>query len=426
MPRKWYRLDTAGLIFPAVRSRSWSNVFRVSLTIKEEIDPVILQKAVDELKDRFPSLYVRLRTGAFWYYLEECNGTPKVREDYAYPLSYMGFREVRNCCLRVFYFRNRLAVECFHVLTDGSGGSIYLQTLAARYLSLRYGNEIPAEHQILDYQDTPTAEELEDSFLKNTGIKGTSRREDTVYHLHGTEESDGFRYLTTGILSSEALLKKAHEYHCTVTVFLAGVMAEALIAMQDEELPRKRQRPVKVTIPVNMRKLYHSKTIRNFVLTLNLGVDPRNGDYTLQELCDIIKHQLLAEATPQGMAGRIAANVNPQMILPIRLAPLFIKNFVMGLVYADSGERKGCINISNLGQVVLPPSMMEHVERMEFIIGVQRTYPNNCSVVSVGDVTCINMIRSIEESEIERRFFSRLVDLGLEVSIESNEDIITV
>ena len=57
---------------------------------------------------------------------------------------------------------------------------------------------------------------------------------------------------------------------------------------------------------------------------------------------------------------------------------------------------------------------------MEFIIGPQRSYPNNCSVLSFGGRTYINMIRNIRESELERRFFSRLVDLGLMVEIESN------
>ena len=64
--------------------------------------------------------------------------------------------------------------------------------------------------------------------------------------------------------------------------------------------------------------------------------------------------------------------------------------------------------------------MKPYVERLEFIIGPQRSYPNNCSVASCGDVTCINMIRNIRETGLERRFFSRLVELGVPVDIESN------
>jgi len=93
----------------------------------------------------------------------------------------------------------------------------------------------------------------------------------------------------------------------------------------------------------------------------------------------------------------------------------------MDLVYQRSGESGGSLNISNLGNIELPAVMRPYVTRMDFIIGPQRSYPNNCSVLSFGGKTCINMIRSIRESELERRFFSRLVELGLAVEIESND-----
>ena len=173
-------------------------------------------------------------------------------------------------------------------------------------------------------------------------------------------------------------------------------------------------------MPVNLRRLYGSKTLRNFVLTLNTGVDTRMGDYTLEEICKRIAAQLAAEATPQQMAGRIAANVTPQEIPVIRMTPLFLKILVMRIVYAQRGECKGCINMSNLGQLRLPAAMAPFVRRMEFIIGPQRSYPNNCSVATFGGETYINMIRNIRESELERRFFSRLVELGVPVLIESN------
>ena len=64
--------------------------------------------------------------------------------------------------------------------------------------------------------------------------------------------------------------------------------------------------------------------------------------------------------------------------------------------------------------------MKPWVRRMEFIIGTQRSYPNNCSAASYGGETYINMIRNIRESELERRFFSRLVELGVPVAIETN------
>ena len=120
------------------------------------------------------------------------------------------------------------------------------------------------------------------------------------------------------------------------------------------------------------------------------------------------------------MAGRVAKNVGLQRSLLIRLIPLPLKTLCMRTVYALSGENKGCLNLSNMGVVTVPAPMAEQVERFEFVIGVQYSYPNNCSVVSYGGRTYISMIRGIREAELERLFFSRLVELGIPVEIESN------
>ena len=420
MPKNWYRLDTAALIFPATARRDWCNAFRVSAGLNETVDPELLQRAVNDLRHRFPTYYVALRKGFFWYYLEESDNRVEVRQDFAYPLTFMSSRELKRNCMRVLYYKNRIAVEFFHSLTDGRGGSIFLCNLVARYLELRYGVEIPREGLIRDLNQKPTARELEDSFLKNAAEVAMSRKQETSYRLHGTREARGFRTLTTGVVDTQALLDTAHRYGVTVTALLAAVMVESIIAMQNTERPRKRQRPVKVTIPVDLRRLYGSETLRNFSLVLDVGTDPRFGEYSLEELCRTIWHQLGACATPQHMAGMIAANVQPQQIVALRLAPVFLKNLVMDTVYRRSGESGGSLNISNITGLTLPEQMRPYVERMEFIIGPQRSYPNNCSVLSYGGRTYINMIRNIRESELERRFFSRLVELGIAVEIESN------
>ena len=418
--KKWYRLDTAALIFPAIARRNWSNAFRVSATLTEAVDPDLLQKAVDDLRRHFPSFFVTLRKGFFWYYLEQSDLPVKVREDYAYPLTFMSRRELLQNCLRVLYYKNRIAVECFHSVTDGRGGSVFLCNLVARYLELKHGICIPREGLLRDLTEPPSEEELEDSFLKNAAEVASGRREEKSCRLRGTPEPEGFRTLTTGIVDTQSLLDTAHRFKVTVTALLAAVMVESIIGIQNSRVPRKRQHAVKVTIPVDLRRLFGSGTLRNFSLVLNVGVDPRCGEYSLEELCCAIYHQLCAFATRQNMAGMIAANVQPQQSVALRLAPVFFKNIVMDFVYRRIGEDGGSLNISNITGLPIPQIMTSYVKRMEFIIGPQRTYPNNCSVLSYGGKTYINMIRNIRESELERRFFSRLVELGIPVEIECN------
>lgn len=414
----WMRLDNAALIFPAVRRRDWTNAFRVSATLKEPVEPELLQQAVDTLLPRFPSMYVSLHRGLFWYYLQKLKRAPRVRQDGACPLIHMTGKELRECCLRVLYYENRIAVECFHALTDGSGGMVFLKTLTAQYLSLRHGISIPAAEGVLDPLETPHPAELEDSFTRTAGQVPLSRKEENSLHLGGRREEDGFLHLTIASVPEARLLALAHEYGCTVTAFLCAVMLQSILKLA--RLPQGG-RWAKVTVPVNLRKVLGGETLRNFALTVNVGVDPRLGSYTLKELTRAVQSQLETQVTAQQMAARVAANVQPSQNFLIKILPLPIKNFALRMVYRRVGECKGSINVSNLGKTKLPGEMAAYVRFLDFTIGPQATYANNCSVVSYGGVTRINLIRSTVEPRLERDFLTRLVELGLEVTVDSNE-----
>ncbi|HPW53004.1 MAG TPA: hypothetical protein PLI19_00935 [Erysipelotrichaceae bacterium] len=420
MNKNWYRLDTAALLFPAVMNKNWSNAFRLEATINHEVDPFVLQKAVDDLKVRFPSFYVGLRTGFFWSYLQQMEGTPQVMTDFAYPLTFMSYRELKNCCIRILYYKNRVAVELFHAVTDGTGGNIYLCSLLARYLEIKFEIDIGKSPFVVNHDEPVTAEELEDSFHRYTNNYPASRKESKSYQIKGTKNRSDYYTLITGVIETERLKEVSKNYGCTITAFLTAVMIESLIEMQQQKRFPHLQKHVKVTIPINLRRLYGSKTVRNFVLPLNVGVDPKKGDYSLKDLCNSIASQLNYEITPQNMASKIASNVTPQKNFLLQITPLIFKRLVLGAIYHQSGVLTSCLNISNLGVITLPEEMNPFVERIEFIISPQKNSINNCSVSSYKKHTFININRNIVESELERRFFSKLVELNIPVTIECN------
>ena len=349
MKKQWYRLDNAALIFPAVMRKNWNNVFRVSVTLKEPVDPELLSRAAEDLLPRFPTVFVRLRTGFFWYYLETVNKAPEAEEDYAWPLTPMTRRKLKKCCIRILYYQNRIAVEFFHSVTDGTGGMAFLQNLAARYLTLKEGITVAPEGNIVDPADKPKPEETRDCFQLCGAKASVSRAEENAYRLRGNPEEDLFRHIVTGVIPMETLLEKAHEQGVTVTAYLSAVMAEAVLARQREDPAPGRRHHIKITVPVNLRKTFSLNTLRNFTLAVNIGFDPRLGEYSHPEICRLMYHQLQAETIPQKMAGRVSTNVELQRSLPLRLIPLPLKTLAMRLVYTLSGESKGCLNISNMG-----------------------------------------------------------------------------
>ena len=149
--------------------------------------------------------------------------------------------ELRSCALRVIPYKNRIAVEFFHSLTDGTGGLIFLKTLLAEYIQQKYGVYIPAKQGVLGRLDEPKAAELEDSFPKYAGPYGASRRESNAFRLSGTPEQDGFLNITCFTLSAQQALEKARSYGVSLTTFLAAAMLQTLQTLQTEQVPDIRQ-----------------------------------------------------------------------------------------------------------------------------------------------------------------------------------------
>ena len=149
-------------------------------------------------------------------------------------------------------------------------------------------------------------------------------------------------------------------------------------------------------------------------------IDPRLGEYTLDEICNVVRHKMGAEFTAKHMSRVIATNVNDERNPLVRLVPLPVKNAVMKAVFDRVGEKKSCLTLSNIGIVKVPDIMAQYIKRFDFILGVQAEAPYNCGMVSFGNTVYVNFIRNTKDAELERHFFAVLQNAGLSVTVESN------
>ena len=417
----WMTLDNAAKIFPASRSRTWSNMFRVSSTLNEEIDREALAVALDVTVRRFPSIAVCIKEGLFWYYLEEISAPPEILDEKPYPLARMRMKDLRKCAFRVLVYKNRLAVEFFHSLTDGNGGLIFVKTLTAEYLYQKYGTKVPVGNGVWDRLEEPSADEIEDSFIKYAGKYPASRKDTDAYIIEGKRETDGFRTVTSFVIDSDFVRAEAKKRGVTVTVYMSALLAEASQRVQRARVKNTaKYKPIKIFVPVNLRKMFPSKTMRNFILYTMLSIDFKVGDYGIDDMCQIFSAQMKQQMTEKNMSSIIRTNVNSEKNLFIRVVPLVLKNIIMKAVFYAVGEKKSCYSFSNLGVVNMPPEYTDRVKRMDFILGSQSTAPYNISSLSYEGKMYLNVTRNAKEPVLEAEIFHVLREMGVPHSIESN------
>jgi NRPS condensation-like uncharacterized protein len=421
-PNKWMKLDNAALIYPATMNRNWTALFRLSATLSEPIDEDILDVAQKRTLRRLPWFAYKLRRGLFWFYLEHSDDLPKIEQDVANPCVRMRINENDGFCMRVRYYRNRIAVEFFHVLTDGTGGQVFLQTLVAEYLRLKYGANIPRDDKILDCSEEPQPEEAEDSFAVHSGKITQSRKEVKAYHIKGTDERNGFVHIITGSMNADDVKTKAREKGVSITEYLTAALILSVDAIQRRRVPNAHKyMPVKLSVPINLRNVFPSKTLRNFANYVNPGIDPRLGEYTFDETLNIVHHFMAMEVTKKLLNMKITTNVRSEQNTVLRLTPLFIKNMALKYVYSQVGDALSSTTLSNLGIAKLPEEMAQYVRRMDFILGPLADNRVCSAALTYNGRLRINFTRTISEPVLEREFFTRLVKLGIPVKVESNQ-----
>ncbi len=421
--REWYPLDNAATLFPSVASSRITTLFRISATLDRPVRVSALEAALANLMPRFPYYLVHLRAGAFWYYLARKEGTPPFVADSRWPCMSTSHRLRGVYLFRVRAFGRRVAVEFSHIITDGTGALTFLRALLAEYFAL-LGVAAEGSGDLFRKGDPPAPEESEDAYRRyfSRGIPSPEPRR-RAFRLPYRLLPIGVYRIVTGIVSVKEITRLAKERGVTVTVLLAAILAHALHDLYLELPESKRRRAMKdirIEIPVNLRRIYETRTMRNFSLFVAPGIDMRLGAYSLDDIVKLFHHFMEVSVDGRFINQQIARNIRGQLNPFLRVVPLFVKNLVFPSLYFWKGEGLVSSVLTNLGVVTMPEPLCRRIERFEFIPAPSKWNKTGCAVVSYGESAYISFGRMINETEVERRFFTTLVKLGIRVRIESN------
>lgn len=415
----WYHLDNAAMMYSAIQRGSYSALYRFSAVMTQAVDPQLLQRAIDKTMPRFPGFQVKIRRGFFWYYFERDDAPgPILQRDIRNPCQPVRFQN-HDKLIRFFYYEKRISMEVFHALADGGGALVLFKTLLAVYLR-EMGHEIPNTNGILDVTQPPKPEEWEDAYARYAHSRvHLSMREPKAYACTGTPEPFYTLNTTMGFVSVRDLHAAAKRHGASITEYLAAILLQSILIRQRRE-GRRRELPVSLAVPINLRPYFPSETLRNFILTVRPSINPELGDYTLDEIIAQVHHHMRLHITRQEMQAVITKNVSLQHTLPLQLVPSPVKNLAMDLGYRIAGSRPYSTTFTNPGIFQVPEEMKPCIHHMEVVLGQSYTPRVNCAAISFGDTMEITFAGTVKESDVEREFFRTLVREGLHVKVTSN------
>ena len=406
------RIDNAANIYPASLSRHYASLYRMSVTLTEPVDPTLLQQALETVSERIPTFRCGLRSGLFWWHLRRMDKAPEVLP--AAPLNRFHFRDNGGFLYKVGAEGGRIVLDVFHALADGTGAATFLLTLAGEYLRLRYGLSISYSGFVLNPAEAPDAAEVEDSFKTVfSGRKGELEKNVPAYHIPGRRlPGAGLRDIRA-VMPMDRVKAVCRRMDCSVTDLLTGLMLDALQKLYRADDDPDKRSVVKVSVPVNLRPRYGSRTVRNFSSYVHLGTDIRSGYLPLEQLVRLVKMQKEAMLRPENLEPKIAANVELEESFAVRCLPLVVKRPIIDIINRLHGDKYCSQTLSNLGLVLVPDEMRPYLTEFDFILGRQRGNSGAVTCVGFDGKLFLHLSRNIYGAEFEQFFLDRASRLGL-------------
>lgn len=394
-PAKWNRLDNAAKIFPPTSTKRDTKVFRFACELTEPVEEPLLQQALDQTLELFPFYRSILKKGLFWYYLEESSLPAAVRQECEPPCSQIYDKEVRTLLFEVTYYQNRINLEIYHALSDGTGALQFLRMLVYHYLLKRHPESFRTPPPI-DY-DASMTQKADDSFRKyyvrNHGrrIKKEQRR---AFRIKGARVPENRIQIIRGTMPVKAVVDKAHEYGATLTALIAAIF---MCAIQETMSLWDKRLPVVLTVPVNLRQYFASESARNFFSVFEVKYD-FSVPFSFQDVVTYVTGYFRQELTGERMGIRMNALAAIEHNAFVRPVPRVVKDFFLRIAnrYTEMGITAA---LSNIGKVQMPQAMEEHIRLFDVFVSTKRVQICMCSY---RDQLTVTFSSAFESTEIQK------------------------
>lgn len=411
----WRRLDNSAKIFPLSSSKKYSSVFRLSAVMKENINPKVLEEAVNIAINKYIFFKVKLKQGFFWYYFEDNPKKIKIEEEIDYPCKYIDPSVNNSYLFKITYFERKINIDIFHSLTDGNTAVQFFKEIVYTYIELMHPDKFAEECRT----DRKISFDTEDSYLKNYDKKSKNNKgSKKAYILRGKKLPFNAIAVTHEIIDFNKLKEVAKSNDATITQYLTAAL---IYSIYNENYKSSRsKKPIKICVPVNLKKYFKSQTVNNFFSYIT--VETNFKDKKMQEFNNIlnfVKQSFENKLQEQEIMKTMSANVKLGNNTFIKLIPLFLKKVFVKLSYIEI-RKYTTTTFSNIGRIGIISKYSEYIDKFLFLIAPETVEKIKCSACSYEDKMIFTFTSILNNKYIENGFYEFLKSQGINVSLESN------
>lgn len=409
MSNLWRKLDNTAKIFTLDRKDN-INTFRLSVILKESIDPILLKKATIKSMQVYPSYKVKIKSGFFWNYLEINLKDPIIEEEHEIPCKNINLKKNNGYLFKVTYFNNKINLDVFHALTDGHGATILFKSIIYNYLDLKYHlktDNLNIENIKLNNQD-----EYLKNYVKTNKIKEVKK----AYQIK--EKSNPLSNKTYHYILNLKKIKNICKMHkATITEYLTAMY---LYAIYKTVYNKQSKRDISIAIPIDLRKHYQVESFSNFFTCMNIeGNLHNNKNLSFGKILEQVKTEFKNKLTKENVKKYLARDVSLGSNLAIRLVPLCIKKQFIKL-FSKTINQKTTTTLSNIGIFSVKDKYKKYIDNIMVLVNAGKIQKVKCTICSYENNLTVTINSNIINNKLEKEFYKLLKKHIGDFKLESN------
>lgn len=381
MKQQTFELDLIGQYYASIINRRQYGVFALSVHLKEDINPPVLQQSVNDLMCRLPFLNGRLKRGFFHYKHEVLATPPQIKPASEEPLFCDYYNKGSGHMIDIVYGKRNFTVRTTHSICDGRGLSKITSALLVRYFEC-LGVKPADKGSIIDCSETFQPEEAENAFERfanrnpnQAGQKSKTFKKPKAYRSKFSKYAP--QHILTKVFDGSKIKAAAKTYNATVSEYILAQIFRGIEKERDAD-----KSPIVAMIPIDCRSFFPSKTLRSFVSSTAITM-PETKDFA----------QMLQQISAQFLninKDNVQAEINDfqNLYKAARYVPRLAKTWFMKMIarHESAGFTTG---LSNLGLMKLPAEIENRVDYFEFPISLERDTPYFFSCVTARDALAL-------------------------------------
>ncbi len=314
------------------------NTMGVCVTLTEQVDGALLQRAVERLRERFPYFYVRAKVEDNNLIVVP-NPLPVIVRNTWEPIL-LNSEQANYHMLAFKYEGDRLCAEVCHSITDGAGFLPYFKSLLYCYLSeatrqsfdptgFRLPGEAIPEAETGDPFSKLDLDAVEEPFYQKPPVTDFYRLAKTAADAEGKTF-----YLR---LPEAQVMRYCRENDGSPNVLLSVLLARTIRRMD----PDSDKTVTSVIALDHKAQLGSRESYRMFVDTAVVDMPKAQADYDIMKACTKARGQLMLQAQPENSLYTLKTRklgFEKMQQLPLQMC--------VDLVKKSIGQARGTVSVS--------------------------------------------------------------------------------